>query len=88
MYQALVAARVAGRDRAAVPDSPPAPQAQPSDPFGTRRALHTGVALFCSGLTAMGLQLLWFRYLTGVVGNVRAVFSLLLTVILLGIWLG
>ena len=85
---ALVVAGRKGTARAAAHESSPSPQAQPHDPFGPRRALYTGVALFCSGLTAMGLQLVWFRYLTGVVGNVRAVFSLLLTVILLGIWLG
>ena len=50
--------------------------------------LGTGSALFLSGLTALGMEILWFRYLGSVIGSYRAVLSLLLTVILLGICLG
>ena len=36
----------------------------------------------------MGMEILWFRHMTLVLGGFRAVFSLLLTVVLVGIWLG
>ncbi len=41
-----------------------------------------------AGLASMGMEVLWFRYLVGTLGNSRAVFSLLLTVILLAIFCG
>lgn len=43
---------------------------------------------FSFGVTAMGVEILWFRYLTGSLGEYRSVFSVVLTVILVGIWLG
>ena len=60
-------------------------------PFGRRPAWMlalTGLAILLSGFAAMGLEMLWFRYLSTVLGTRRATFSLLLTVILVGIWLG
>jgi len=44
----------------------------------------TGLALAMSGFAAMGMEILWFRHLTILLGQFRAVFSLLLTVILVG----
>ena len=44
----------------------------------------TRLALAMSGFAAMGMEILWFRHLTILLGQWRAVFSLLLTVILLG----
>ena len=38
-----------------------------------------------SGFAAMGMEILWFRHLTILLGGFRAVFSLLLTIILIGI---
>ena len=38
-----------------------------------------------SGFAAMGMEILWFRHFTILLGGFRAVFSLLLTVILIGI---
>ena len=38
-----------------------------------------------SGFAAMGMEILWFRHLTILLAGFRAVFSLLLTVILIGI---
>jgi spermidine synthase len=52
------------------------------------RAAWTGGALFLSGVAAMGMEILWFRFLLTVIGSYRAVFSLLLTVILVGICVG
>ena len=69
----------------------PAPAPAPAtalDSAGRWLLLGTGSALFLSGLAALGMEILWFRYLTNVIGSYRAVLSLLLTVILLGICLG
>ncbi len=48
----------------------------------------TAVALFLSGFAALGMEIVWFRLLISILGGYRAVFSIALTVILLGIWLG
>ena len=69
----------------------PAPASQrvsAPEPAAGRRLLGTGAALFLSGLAALGMEILWFRFLMNVIGSYRAVFSLLLTVILLGICFG
>jgi spermidine synthase len=55
---------------------------------GRGLVIATGLAIMLSGFAAMGLEILWFRYLTTILGTRRATFSLLLTVILLGIWAG
>jgi len=48
----------------------------------------TSLTLFISGFVAMGFEILWFRYLINGLMGLRAVFSLLLTVILIGIFMG
>ena len=48
----------------------------------------TSLALGLSGFGAMGMEILWFRHFTILLGGFRAVFSLLLTVILVGIVAG
>jgi spermidine synthase len=50
--------------------------------------LPTALALALSGFAAMGMEILWFRHFTLLLGGFRAVFSLLLTVILLGMGAG
>jgi spermidine synthase len=55
---------------------------------GTRAVALTSLALMLSGLAALGMEILWFRHFTILLGGFRAVFSLLLTLILLGIGLG
>lgn len=65
----------------------------PIAPIGSTRAARlpvafTGSAILLSGFAAMGMEILWFRMLVSVLGSLRATFSLLLTVILVGIWLG
>ena len=45
----------------------------------------TCLALAMCGFAAMGMEILWFRHFTILLGGFRAVFSLLLTVILIGI---
>jgi spermidine synthase len=48
----------------------------------------TSLALAMSGFAAMGLEILWFRHFSILLGGFRAVFSLLLSVILIGIGAG
>jgi spermidine synthase len=48
----------------------------------------TSLALAMSGFAALGMEILWFRHFTVLLGGFRTVFSLLLTVILAGIGLG
>ncbi len=40
------------------------------------------------GMAGMGMEIIWFRFLNNALGQYRSVFSLLLFVILIGIWLG
>ena len=55
-------------------------------PAGPVRSMS--LALFFSGFAFMGMEIVWFRFLSGSLGGYRMVFSLMLTVILVGIWLG
>ncbi len=48
----------------------------------------TCLTLVLCGFSAMGMEILWFRHVTILLGGFRAVFSLLLTVILIGIAAG
>ena len=48
----------------------------------------TAVAILFSGFAAMGMEIVWFRHLSSLLGSFRSVLSLILTVILVGIWLG
>ncbi len=54
----------------------------------TRVVILTSVALAMTGLAALGMEILWFRHFTILLGGFRAVFSLLLALILLGIGAG
>ena len=48
----------------------------------------TAVAMAMTGLAALGMEILWFRHFSLLLGGFRAVFSLLLALILAGIGLG
>jgi len=48
----------------------------------------TALALAMTGFAAMGMEIVWFRHFSILLGEFRAVFSLLLAVILLGIGVG
>jgi spermidine synthase len=50
--------------------------------------LFVCVVVAISGFVAMGLQVVWARFLTTALGGTRGVFSILLGVILGGMWLG
>ena len=80
----------AALERTSTPTSPAAPlaAAPPLDGMPGRAVALTSVALAMTGLAAMGMEILWFRHFSILLGGFRAVFSLLLTVILVGIGIG
>src|SRR6185295_7468002 len=61
-----------------------------SVPQGLRRSssVMVSVVLVLTGFSAMGMEILWFRDFSILLGEFRAVFSLLLAVILLGMGAG
>ena len=63
-------------------------QTVPLSPPASSGLACTSLALALSGFAAMGMEILWFRHFTLLLGEFRAVFSLLLTVILIGIGAG
>ena len=90
---ALLIARSATRVRPVKPrravHERPANAADPrSSPTPSTEVRLTIVALVMIGFAAMGMEIVWFRHLTILLGGFRAVFSLLLTVILIGIGAG
>jgi predicted membrane-bound spermidine synthase len=68
----------------------PPPMAAREASFGPRdpRVAWASLAVALGGCAAMGMQILWFRHLISLFGAYRQVFSMLLSVILVGIWLG
>lgn len=58
-----------------------------TDQSGPAVAL-TSLALAMTGFAYMGMEIVWFRHFTVMLGAFRAVFALLLTVILIGIGVG
>jgi spermidine synthase len=61
----------------------PKPESRPASPVA-----WVAMALALSGFAALGMEILWFRHFSIMLGAFRAVFSLLLTVILVGIGAG
>jgi spermidine synthase len=55
---------------------------------GGDAVVWTSLALGLSGFAALGMEILWFRHFTVLLGGFRAVFSLLLTIILIGMGVG
>jgi predicted membrane-bound spermidine synthase len=74
------------RRSALAPFPPHAPSPAPHSLDGT--VAWAGATLALGGFAAMALQIVWFRFLISLFGPYRPVFSLLLTIILVGIWLG
>ena len=60
--------------------------APPPQPQST--VVLTSVALGLTGFAALGIEILWFRHATILLGGFRSVFALLLTVVLTGIAAG
>ena len=59
-----------------------------SDPPSRSPIVLTSLALGLTGFAGLGMEILWFRHATILLGGFRAVFALLLTVVLTGIALG
>jgi spermidine synthase len=79
----------AGRSRRNVADAPPSAASAASRRAGqTEVLLWASLALALSGFAAMGLEILWLRHFTLLLGGFRAVFSLVLTIVLAGIGIG
>jgi len=71
------------------PAGRPAPETPPrTAPEAPRLVWGTALAISLSGAAAMSVEILWFRYLSMALGSHRAVFSLLMSVMLCGMWLG
>ncbi len=80
---------LAASPRAAAAPSPVAGGRPPGLAPSRNRCLpFAAVALFLSGFVAMGMEILWFRHLSSLLGSYRAVLTLILTVFLSGTWLG
>ena len=61
---------------------------RPEAPSGTPVLGSTAVALALAGFAAMGMEILWLRHLTLLLGGFRAVFSLMMAVLLIGLGAG
>ena len=81
---ALLLARRPGLAGPAPHRSPVRTEAGPD----SRAVRWTAAALALSGFAAMGLEIVWLRHFTLLLGGFRAVFSLLIAVILAGIAVG
>lgn len=78
-----LASRTSPRAVAAALPPPVPPAVAPIAPV-----LLTSLAIMVAGFSAMGMEIVWFRHLSTMLGGFRSVYSLSLTVILLGIVLG
>lgn len=83
----LLVARPAASETTPGP-AEPATSAPPPPAAGRRSLLAAEAAIVLSGFAGMGLEILWFRQLVSALGGHRTTFSLLLAVILVGIWVG
>jgi predicted membrane-bound spermidine synthase len=68
----------------------PGPEADAAEDRSDARrlVLFTSLAIFASGFAGMGMEILWFRFLGSMLGGLRSVMSLVLGVMLSGMWLG
>src|SRR5262249_2471211 len=64
--------------------APPAPNV----PVPDGPTMWTAAALALSGFAALGMEILWLRHMSVLLGGFRAVFSLLLTVMLIALGIG
>lgn len=69
--------------------SPVSASPPPEPESGSKRNLSlVAIAIGFSGFAGLAIEIVWFRHLISVLGGYRAVFSVLLFVILTGTWLG
>src|SRR5206468_4436241 len=71
-----------------LPEPKPAAQPPPATAGASAPIGPVAAAIFLSGFAALGMEILWYRFLTSALGQYRLVFSLLLFEILVGLWLG
>jgi spermidine synthase len=81
------AAREWGNRKAHIPSQPRTPNPESRIPNPGLVPL-VAFALALSGFAGLGMEIVWFRHFSIMLGAFRAVFSLLLTVILVGIGIG
>src|SRR5206468_10923497 len=87
-FPARVSTRLRASDRPRQA-TPTALEPRPTDLRGWHRQVTwTCMALTLSGFAAMGMEILWLRHFHLLLGGFRAVFSLVLTVMLAGIGAG
>jgi predicted membrane-bound spermidine synthase len=79
---------IACRRQSSLPESPACANEVAKLQFPSGIVAPIALALFFSGFASMGMEIVWFRFLSAFLGGFRVVFSLMLTVILVGIWLG
>ena len=70
------------------PDQVRSVRLQPDQVTGESIVGWTSAAIALSGFAAMGMEIVWFRHFSILLGEYRAVFSLLLAIILCGIGVG
>ena len=80
--------RTSGRRQSAIRNKPAIPKSAIPNQSAIRDPRSAMLVLALSGFAAMGMEIVWFRHFTILLGQLRSVFSLLLTVILVGIGCG
>jgi len=80
--------RTSPEPQAAGPSPPSIAGPSPTSTGARSPMVPVAAAIFLSGFAALGMEILWFRFLTSALGQYRLVFSLLLFEILVGLWLG
>ncbi|MFT5679241.1 MAG: spermidine synthase [Myxococcota bacterium] len=74
---------LAGIGALLLPDAP----AEPSPAVGQAPSRYA-LSLALGGVAAMGLEVVWFRFIASALGSFRAALSMTLAVVLVGLWLG
>ena len=59
-----------------------------TEPFDSGRFWPAGLAIAISGFCAMGMEIVWFRFISSLYSSRRGAFSMTLVVMLVGMWLG
>jgi spermidine synthase len=88
MVRSAAPVRVSKAKRAGIDRSRSAGMQPEASSPSAREIAPTAVALAMMGFAALGMEIVWFRHLAILLGGFRAVFSLLLTVVLIGIGTG
>ena len=84
----LGAVRLAARRTAAAPAPAERPREVFATPVGGPVVALTTLAIALAGFAGMGMEIVWFRHLSALLESFRTVLSLILTVILVGMWVG